>query len=61
VVGIVFTVLHALIQAYVLTMLTAVYYGEVTEVHERPKKDKKKKKKNKNDDAEDDIREKSVA
>ncbi len=31
VVGLMFTVLHALIQAYVLTMLTSVYYGEVTE------------------------------
>lgn len=30
-VGLLFTVLHALIQAYVLTMLTSVYYGEVTE------------------------------
>lgn len=60
VVGIVFTVLHALIQTYVLTMLTAVYYGEVTEVHEKTKKEKKKKK-NKNDGAEKDIREKSVA
>ncbi len=30
VVGVLFTVLHALIQAYVLTMLTSVYYGEVT-------------------------------
>ncbi|MBQ9155934.1 MAG: F0F1 ATP synthase subunit A [Eubacterium sp.] len=30
-VGVLFTVLHALIQAYVLTMLTSVYYGEVTE------------------------------
>ena len=40
-VGVLFTVLHALIQAYVLTMLTSVYYGEVTEKHE--KKPKKKK------------------
>ncbi len=31
VVGVLFTVLHAIIQAYVLTMLTSVYYGEVTE------------------------------
>ena len=39
VVGVLFTVLHALIQAYVLTMLTSVYYGEVTEKHEKkPKK-----------------------
>ena len=26
-----FTLLHALIQAYVLTMLTALFYGEVSE------------------------------
>ena len=38
-VGVLFTVLHALIQAYVLTMLTSVYYGEVTEaVLPKPKK-----------------------
>ena len=30
VVGIMFTLLHALIQTYVLTMLTAVFYGEVS-------------------------------
>lgn len=33
VVGVLFTVLHALIQAYVLTMLCSFYYGEVSEVH----------------------------
>ena len=44
VVGILFTLLHALIQAYVLTMLTALFYGEVSEPHEKkPKKAKKKK------------------
>lgn len=31
VVGVLFTLLHALIQTYVLTMLTAMYYGEVSE------------------------------
>ncbi len=31
VVGVLFTLLHALIQTYVLTMLTALYYGEVSE------------------------------
>ncbi len=31
VVGVMFTLLHALIQTYVLTMLTAVFYGEVSE------------------------------
>ena len=30
-VGVMFTVLHALIQAYVLTMLTSLFYGEVSE------------------------------
>ncbi|MCD8365053.1 MAG: F0F1 ATP synthase subunit A [Clostridiales bacterium] len=41
IVGILFTVLHALIQTYVLVMLTALFYGEVSEP--RPKKEKKKK------------------
>lgn len=31
IVGVLFTLLHALIQTYVLTMLTANYYGEVSE------------------------------
>lgn len=30
-VGVVFTLLHAIIQAYVLTMLTSLFYGEVSE------------------------------
>lgn len=30
-VGVMFTILHALIQTYVLTMLTALFYGEVSE------------------------------
>ena len=38
-VGVLFTLLHAVIQAYVLTSLTSLYYGEVSE------KSKKKKKK----------------
>ena len=41
IVGVLFTLLHALIQAYVLTMLTALFYGEVTEKH--PKKAKVQK------------------
>ena len=41
VVGVLFTVLHALIQTYVLTMLTSYYYGEVSEIH--PPKAKKGK------------------
>lgn len=32
-VGVLFTLLHALIQAYVLTMLTSLFYGEVSEPH----------------------------
>ena len=42
VVGILFTMLHAVIQTYVLTMLTALFYGEVSEPHEKNKKEKKK-------------------
>lgn len=38
-VGVLFTLLHALIQTYVLTMLTALFYGEVSE----PKSKKSKK------------------
>ncbi len=30
IVGVIFTLLHALIQAYVLTMLTSLFYGEVS-------------------------------
>lgn len=41
VVGVLFTLLHALIQAYVLTMLTALYYGEVSEPS--PHKEKKRR------------------
>ena len=37
VVGVLFTALHALIQTYVLTMLTSYYYGEVSEVHSSKK------------------------
>lgn len=44
-VGVMFTLLHALIQTYVLTMLTTLFYGEVSEPH--PKKDKKSKSKTK--------------
>ena len=38
VVGVLFTLLHALIQTYVLTMLTSLYYGEVSEPAEPKKK-----------------------
>ncbi len=42
IVGVMFTLLHALIQAYVLTMLTSLFYGEVTEPA-KPKLPKKNK------------------
>ncbi len=36
IVGVLFTLLHAIIQTYVLTMLTSLYYGEVSEpAHEK--------------------------
>lgn len=37
IVGVMFTLLHALIQTYVLTLLTALFYGEVSERHEHAK------------------------
>lgn len=41
VVAVLFTLLHALIQTYVLTMLTSLFYGEVSEViHQNPQKNK---------------------
>lgn len=39
-VGVMFTLLHALIQTYVLTMLTALFYGEVSQPHKKAKKAK---------------------
>ena len=46
IVGVLFTLLHALIQAYVLTMLVSMFYGEASEKSEpKPKKRKKKDKK----------------
>lgn len=42
IVGVMFTMLHSLIQSYVLTMLVALYYGEVSEpVEPKVKKNKK--------------------
>ena len=41
-VGVMFTCLHALIQAYVLTMLVSLFYGEVSEPP-KPKVKKEKK------------------
>ena len=43
-VGVLFTLIHAVVQAYVLTMLTSIYYGEVSEVHEKKPKKKKQEK-----------------
>ena len=42
IIAVLFTMLHALIQAYVLTTLTSMFYGESTEKHApKPKKSKK--------------------
>ena len=38
IVGVLFTLLHALIQAYVLTMLVSTFYGESTEKHAKAPK-----------------------
>ena len=43
-VGVLFTLLHALIQAYVLTMLTSLFYGQVSDNTPKPPKEKKVKK-----------------
>ena len=42
VVGVLFTLLHALIQTYVLATLVSIFYGEAVEP--KPKKQKKTKK-----------------
>jgi F-type H+-transporting ATPase subunit a len=42
-VGVLFTLLHALIQAYVLTMLTSLFYGQVSDNTPKPPKEKRKK------------------
>lgn len=42
IVGVLFTLIHALVQTYVLTMLTALFYGEVSEIKPKKKKEKKK-------------------
>ena len=41
IVGVLFTLLHAIIQTYVLTMLTALFYGEVSEPSHKEKKPRK--------------------
>ena len=45
IIGVLFTLLHALIQAYVLTMLTSLFYGEVSEKVVKPPKEKRRGKK----------------
>lgn len=42
VVGVLFTLLHALIQSYVLTTLTSLFYGEVSERGAKQEKSKKR-------------------
>lgn len=44
-VGVMFTLLHALIQAYVLTMLCSLFYGQVSDNTPKPPKEKKKRSK----------------
>jgi F-type H+-transporting ATPase subunit a len=46
-VGVMFTLLHALIQAYVLTMLCSLFYGQVSDNTPKPPKEKKEKRKDK--------------
>lgn len=43
IVAVLFTLLHALIQSYVLTMLTALFYGEMSEPKEHHRKTKKRR------------------
>ena len=42
-VGVLFTLLHALIHAYVLTMLTSLFYGQVSDNTPKPPKEKKRR------------------
>ena len=44
IVGVLFTLIHALIQAYVLTMLVSTFYGESTEPHEKKSKKESREK-----------------
>ena len=53
IVGVLFTLLHALIQAYVLTLLVSMFYGEVSE--KKLEKPKKKKKHSKEEPTENNI------
>lgn len=43
IVGVLFTLIHAVVQTYVLTMLTALFYGECTHPHEKKSKKVKSK------------------
>ena len=43
IVGVLFTLLHALIQAYVLTMLVSMFYGEVSEKVVKPPREKRQR------------------
>lgn len=48
IVGVIFTIFHAVVQTYVLTLLTSMFYGSGAEVqHKEKKKPKKKKELNK--------------
>lgn len=43
-VGVIFTVLHVIMQTYILTLLTSMFFGESTEPHlKKPKKEKSRK------------------
>lgn len=44
IVAVLFTLLHALIQSYVLTMLTALFYGEMSQPRERQPKNRGRRK-----------------
>ncbi len=35
IIAVLFTLIHAFIQAYVLTLLTSIYYGEATETNKK--------------------------
>ena len=42
IVGVLFTLMHALIQTYVLVMLTSLFYGEVSEPYHKKKKERRR-------------------
>ncbi len=49
IVGVLFTLLHALIQAYVLITLVSIFFGEAVEPHSKKAKKSKEKKANQNE------------